>query len=104
LANDGRFSSGFGQNVSVGGPNDIRLSFNEAVEVYDQVRPSYPTALFDVLFETLPSRPEIVEVGPGTGQATNDLLASSRCRSACRRTSCASDMCAGHRARYTAVR
>ncbi|HET6873710.1 MAG TPA: class I SAM-dependent methyltransferase [Acidimicrobiales bacterium] len=56
-------------------PEDIRLSFNEAVEVYNAVRPSYPSRLFDALFEMLPSEPEIVEVGPGTGQATRDLLA-----------------------------
>jgi trans-aconitate methyltransferase len=56
-------------------PDDIRLSFNEAAEIYDKVRPSYPTDLFDALFQMLPSQPEIVEVGPGTGQATKDLLA-----------------------------
>jgi SAM-dependent methyltransferase len=56
-------------------PDDIRLSFNEAAEIYDKVRPSYPTDLFDDLLQMLPSQPEIVEVGPGTGQATKDLLA-----------------------------
>jgi len=64
-----------GQDVIVGRPDDIRLSFNEAAEIYDRVRPSYPAALFDALFQMLPPDPEIVEVGPGTGQATNDLLA-----------------------------
>ncbi|MEZ5380229.1 MAG: methyltransferase domain-containing protein [Microthrixaceae bacterium] len=59
----------------MGRPHDIRLSFNEAADTYDQVRPSYPRALFDQLFELLPPHPEIVEVGPGTGQATRDLLA-----------------------------
>jgi SAM-dependent methyltransferase len=56
-------------------PDDIRLSFNEAAETYHEVRPSYPADLFDALFHLLPSEPEIVEVGPGTGQATKDLLA-----------------------------
>jgi SAM-dependent methyltransferase len=56
-------------------PDDIRLSFNEAPDIYDKVRPSYPAELFDALFQMLPSQPEIVEVGPGTGQATKDLLA-----------------------------
>src|ERR1700733_12292991 len=55
-------------------PDDIRLSFNEAAEIYDKVRTPYPTDLFDALFQMLPSQPEIVEVGPGTGQATKDLL------------------------------
>ena len=54
--------------------DDVRLSFNEAVDVYDEVRPSYPNALFDALFQLLPAGPEIVEVGPGPGQATKDLL------------------------------
>jgi trans-aconitate methyltransferase len=56
-------------------PADKRLSFNEVPDVYDEIRPRYPAALFDVLFEMLPSEPTIVEVGPGTGQATKDLLA-----------------------------
>ena len=60
--------------MKVGQRDDIRLSFNEAVEIYDKVRPSYPAELFDALFQMLPSQPEIVEVGPGTGQATKDLL------------------------------
>jgi SAM-dependent methyltransferase len=56
-------------------PADKRLSFNDAAEIYDSVRPSYPPALFTALFEMLPASPKIVEVGPGTGQATRDLLA-----------------------------
>ncbi len=64
-----------GHDGIVGRPEDIRLSFNKAAETYDEVRPSYPGQLFDTLFQALPSRPEIVEVGPGTGQATKDLLA-----------------------------
>jgi SAM-dependent methyltransferase len=63
------------QDVGVGHPDDIRLSFNEDAEIYDEVRPSYPAAMFDTLFEMLPVRPQIIEVGPGTGQATKDLLA-----------------------------
>jgi SAM-dependent methyltransferase len=59
----------------MGRPDDIRFSFNEAPEIYDRVRPSYPADMFDALFQMLPPQPEIVEVGPGTGQATKDLLA-----------------------------
>ena len=55
-------------------PGDRRLSFNEVPEIYDEIRPSYPAALYESLFEMLPSSPVIVEVGPGTGQATKDLL------------------------------
>ena len=63
------------QTVAVSRPDDRRLSFNEAAESYDQARPSYPPDLFDTLFDLLPAQPGIVEVGPGTGQATKDLLA-----------------------------
>ena len=53
---------------------DPRLSFDLAAEIYDEIRPSYPAAVFDDLFDLLPPRPNILEVGPGTGQATRDLL------------------------------
>lgn len=56
-------------------PSDIRLSFDQVAPEYDEVRPHYPAELFDILFSWLPDRPTIVEVGPGTGQATGDLLA-----------------------------
>jgi SAM-dependent methyltransferase len=59
----------------MGRPDDIRLSFNEVPDIYDEIRPSYPAELFDELFNLLPAGPWIVEVGPGTGQATKDLLA-----------------------------
>ena len=54
---------------------DPRLTFGDVVDLYDEIRPTYPEALFDTLFASLPARPEVVEVGPGTGQATKDLLA-----------------------------
>jgi SAM-dependent methyltransferase len=53
---------------------DPRKSFDPAAEIYDEIRPSYPAALFDDLFALLPPRPRILEVGPGTGKATRDLL------------------------------
>lgn len=56
-------------------PLDKRLSFNEVPEIYDEIRPSYPAALYEALFRMLPPQPTILEVGPGTGQATKDLLA-----------------------------
>lgn len=63
-----------GREDEAGAPADIRLSFNEAADVYDRARPSYPADLFDALFAMLPVEPQIVEVGPGTGKATRDLL------------------------------
>jgi SAM-dependent methyltransferase len=50
-------------------------TFGTVVDLYDDIRPTYPKALFDELFALLPSEPEVLEVGPGTGQATRDLLA-----------------------------
>jgi SAM-dependent methyltransferase len=64
-----------GMMRDVARPEDIRLSFNEVAETYDQIRPSYPDDVFDVLFAALPDRPHVIEVGPGTGQATRSLLA-----------------------------
>lgn len=59
----------------MGKPGDIRLAFDDVAEIYDSVRPSYPVDLFDALLTMLPTDPMVVEVGPGTGQATRDLLA-----------------------------
>jgi SAM-dependent methyltransferase len=51
-----------------------RQSFDNVPDVYHEIRPSYPPALFADLFALLPARPLVLEVGPGTGQATRDLL------------------------------
>lgn len=53
---------------------DRRLGFDNVADIYDRVRPGYPRQLFSELFAQLPPRPSIIEVGPGTGQATRDLL------------------------------
>ncbi|MCU1456457.1 MAG: SAM-dependent methyltransferase [Actinomycetia bacterium] len=55
-------------------PLHRRASFDRVSDVYHGIRPGYPAPLFDVLFGLLPARPRILEVGPGTGQATRDLL------------------------------
>ena len=58
-----------------------RSWFDEVAEIYDRVRPLYPTRLFDDLLTYLGRDPErlaplaVVEIGPGTGQATAPLLA-----------------------------
>ena len=54
---------------------DPRRTFDGVAEVYHAIRPGYPPSLFDDLFATLPDAPQILEVGPGTGQATRDRLA-----------------------------
>jgi SAM-dependent methyltransferase len=56
------------------GAKDRRLTFNDVAQLYDGIRPGYPAQMFDELFAQLPPRPDVIEVGPGTGQATRDLL------------------------------
>lgn len=54
--------------------NDIRLTFDRDPDRYERVRPGYPDAYFEQLFDRLPTNPAVVEVGPGTGQATAGLV------------------------------
>jgi SAM-dependent methyltransferase len=51
-----------------------RRSFDGVADIYHEIRPSYPATMFEDLFRLLPSHPAILEVGPGTGLATRDLL------------------------------
>lgn len=53
---------------------DLRLTFDGVAEIYDRIRPEYPDEHFERIFECLPDNPRILEVGPGTGQATASLL------------------------------
>jgi SAM-dependent methyltransferase len=55
-------------------PRDPGLAFDAAAEIYDRVRPSYPDALFGELFSHFDGAVRVLEVGPGTGQATRSLL------------------------------
>lgn len=62
-----------------------RIAFDRAVDAYDRVRPTYPPPLFDEMFRYLrdchlgdgisTAEPQVIEIGPGTGKATRDLLA-----------------------------
>ena len=58
-----------------------RSTFDEAAELYDRARPGYPAALFEDLAELTSIGPEsrVLEIGPGTGQATLPL-AERGCR------------------------
>src|SRR3954447_2542063 len=56
-------------------PRAWRVGFDEVAELYDKVRPGFPDELFDELTAALPPSPLVVEVGPGTGQATKGLVA-----------------------------
>ncbi len=55
----------------------LGLVFDEIAERYDRVRPGYPPAVFDDIAALTGVRPgaRVLEVGPGPGNATRDLLA-----------------------------
>ncbi len=55
-----------GHDEQVGQREDIRLSFNEAVEIYDPARPSYPGEMF----EPLPAAG--IDVGPRLARSRDD--------------------------------
>lgn len=53
----------------------LKSTFNTTVERYHARRPHYPAELFDKLVRDthLPKQAELLEIGPGTGQATLPL-------------------------------
>jgi SAM-dependent methyltransferase len=54
----------------------LRTTFGSVAEQYDRARPSYPAAIFDDLAEIAGLEPgaRVIEVGPGTGKATVELV------------------------------
>lgn len=56
---------------------DLRAIFNEDAELYDRARPGYPPSLIRDLGQLAGIGPDsrVVEIGPGTGQATAALTA-----------------------------
>ena len=59
----------------------LRATFDQAAELYDRARPRYPPALFEDLADVTGIGPgsRVLEIGPGTGQATLSL-AERGCR------------------------
>jgi SAM-dependent methyltransferase len=53
----------------------LRQTFNQQAQLYNDGRPRYPDALFNTLVEVtqLSQTAQLVEIGPGTGQATEPL-------------------------------
>jgi SAM-dependent methyltransferase len=53
----------------------LRLTFDEAAERYDRIRPRYPPQVFDEIEQLggLTQGGRVLEIGCGTGQATVDL-------------------------------
>ena len=54
---------------------DLKATFNQAADDYNTYRPHYPPALFDTLITDTQLAPgaQLLEIGPGTGQATLPL-------------------------------
>lgn len=63
----------------------LRTTFGEDAELYDRIRPTYPRELFEDLARQvgvgpatgIDARPRVLEIGPGTGQATAALVERS---------------------------
>ena len=55
---------------------DLRTTFNKVTTLYDSVRPHYPEQLFDNLIKIvqLQKDAKLLEIGPGTGQATKPFI------------------------------
>lgn len=53
-----------------------RTVFGEVAQLYDEVRPSYPDEVFDMIIEfgALRPRDRVLEIGAGTGKATEKWL------------------------------
>ncbi|GAA1119708.1 class I SAM-dependent methyltransferase [Kribbella jejuensis] len=52
----------------------LRHTFGEDAELYDRVRPTYPRELFQDLARQVGSPQRVLEIGPGTGQATGAMV------------------------------
>ncbi|HLY85914.1 MAG TPA: class I SAM-dependent methyltransferase [Gaiellaceae bacterium] len=54
----------------------LRQTFGSVAELYDRARPEYPAAVFDDIAELAGLEPgsRVLEIGPGTGKATADLV------------------------------
>lgn len=55
--------------------NLLKRTFDEVARLYNEIRPRYPDALFEKLIEVAGLQPgsTLLEIGPGTGQATTPL-------------------------------
>ena len=55
--------------------HSLRHTFNEAASLYNEARPRYPDDLFSALIDStgISRGAKLLEIGPGTGQATKPL-------------------------------
>lgn len=58
---------------------NLRTTFNRQALLYHEIRPRYPEALFETLIRVtnLQNNAHLLEIGPGTGQATEPLAKRS---------------------------
>lgn len=81
LTREGLAAVLFSRNISMSTDRPNRqLRFDEVAEIYDRARPEYPKEAFREVFHYLRleqpvGTPAVVEIGPGTGQATKALIA-----------------------------
>lgn len=52
-------------------------AFGEEAEAYERYRRGYPAELFDLLFSLVPKKPDILDIGCGTGKSTEPLVAKA---------------------------
>ncbi len=54
---------------------EYKHTFNDQAVLYNEARPTYPAELFSALVQVtkLPTHAQLLEIGPGTGQATRPL-------------------------------
>lgn len=54
---------------------NLRTTFDERAQLYHEIRPHYPDAIFEALIKetNLQKDAKLLEIGPGTGQATEPL-------------------------------
>ena len=60
----------------MGTDKKLRTTFNKVAELYDSIRPHYPEQLFNTIVKSaqLQEGDKLLEIGPGTGQATEPFV------------------------------
>lgn len=61
----------------IGTRDELRVTFDDVAQLYDQMRPSYPDAVFDDVIALSGVDPSslVLEIGSGTGHATQAMAA-----------------------------
>jgi trans-aconitate methyltransferase len=60
---------------SIGTRDQLRQTFDQVAQLYDEMRPSYPAGVFDdlIAFSGVDAQSRVFEIGCGTGHATQAL-------------------------------